>query len=146
MKKIIEAHEPYQNINFSNVGYQVLLDAVRSEAMALVEAYNGDPLHHQVKSKKDCSCSTNVASFTDDIRAIREDLTTDRGDEAQAPYRDVLEPKKSANQITKMSKAKLRNLIKNEILKQVKNNKIKERRYAALRKLMPLKKSQDISG
>ena len=48
-----------------------------------LEAYNEDPLHHQVKSKKDCSCSTNTASFTDDIKGIREDLTADYGVEVE---------------------------------------------------------------
>ncbi|MGC6421673.1 MAG: hypothetical protein ACON43_02560 [Flavobacteriaceae bacterium] len=140
-KKIIEVHEPYEKMNFSKVAYEVLLDSVRSEAMALVESTNEDPLRyiHQVESKKDCSCSTSAASFTDDVRAIREDLTTDRRDEV-TPYRDVIEPKKASKQIKKMSRSKLHNMIKNEILKQVNHNKIKERRHAALKKLLPLKK------
>lgn len=138
-KNIIEYNEPFSSMDFKKVGYEVLYKMVKEQAMELVEQNNENPLHHQVKSKGSCSCDagTVAAPYTEDVTAVRASIMEDYRVEVDRHPRNVLEPKKPSNKGTKISREKLRNLIKAEVLRQTETQQRRERRLAALKRLTP---------
>ena len=142
MKKIVEYLDPFNAIDDHELAHRVLLEAVKREAFLMVDKTNPMPeLDNEPLAREYMVEVPHKRSYITPVEEYRSRLIEQYTDNNEIHSPDILEPverRKPKRKKSIISRAKLNNLIKAEVLKQVQERDKRNRRRMAINKLAKL--------
>ena len=142
MKKIVEYLDPFNAIDDHELAHRVLLEAVKREAFLMVDKTNPMPeLDNEPLAREYMVEVAHKRRYITPVEEYRSRLIEQYTDNNEIHSPDILEPverRKSKRKKSIISRAKLNNLIKAEVLKQVQERDKRNRRRMAINKLAKL--------
>ena len=143
MKKIVEYLDPFNAIDDHELAHRVLLEAVKREAFLMVDKTNPMPEidNEPLEASEYFDEVPRKRSYITPVEEYRSRLIEQYTDNNEIHSPDILEPverRKTKRKKSIISRAKLNNLIKAEVLKQVQERDRKNRRRMAINKLAKL--------
>ena len=143
MKKIVEYLDPFNSIDDHELAHRVLLEAVKREAFLMIDKTNPVPeIDNDSLAPSEYTVEVpRKRSYITPVEAYRNHLIEQYGEDNEIPSADILEPlerRKPKKKKSLISRAKLNNLIKAEVLKQVQERDKRNRRRMAINKLEKL--------